>query len=106
MFQECRHIMPSGAKCHSPALHGMAYCYFHVQGRRPAKGQGRVHKQPLKLPVLKDRSAIQIALGQVLSAISSSKINARSAGQLLHGLQIASDIVRHSGRPGSGTEEK
>jgi hypothetical protein len=96
MIQECRHIMPSGAKCHSPALRGMAYCYFHVPGRRPAQRQSLVHPPPLKLPVLKDRRAIQIALGQVLSAIGSSGINPRSAGQLLHGLQIASDILQRA----------
>ena len=90
--------MPSGAKCHSPALRGMAYCYFHAPGRRSAQGRGRVSKRPLKLPALKDRSAIQVGLGQVLSAITSSKINARSAGQLLYGLQIASDNVRRAGQ--------
>jgi hypothetical protein len=84
----------------------MAYCYFHAPGRRSRQGQSRPHKQPLKLPALKDRSSIQIALGQVLSAIGSAKINARSAGQLLHGIQIASDMVRHSGQAGSSTEEK
>jgi hypothetical protein len=47
---------------------------------------------------MKDRSAIQLALGQVLSAINSSKINARSAGQLLYGIQIASDNIRRAGR--------
>jgi len=96
MCPECRHIMPSGAKCHALALRGMPYCYFHARGHRPAQGQGRIPKQPLKLPVLKDSSAIQVALGQVLSAIASSKINARSAGQLLYGIQIASDNVRRA----------
>jgi len=90
--------MPSGAKCHFIALRGMTYCYFHVPGRRPAQGQGRVSNRPFKLPVMKDRSAIQLALGQVLSAINSSKINARSAGQLLYGIQIASDNIRRAGR--------
>jgi hypothetical protein len=99
MFQECRHIMPSGAKCHSPAMRGMAYCFFHAPGRRPAQGQSRVHKKSLKLPALVDRNAIQIALGQVLDAIDSSTISAKSAGQLLFGLRIASDNFRSAGRP-------
>lgn len=90
--------MPSGAKCHSLALRGMPYCYFHVRGHRPAQGQSQAPKQPLKLPVLNDRRAIQVALGQVLSAIGSSRINARSAGQLLYGIQIAPDNVRRTGQ--------
>jgi len=47
---------------------------------------------------MKDRSAIPLALGQVLSAITSSKINARSAGQLLYGIQIASGNIRRTGQ--------
>ena len=59
MYPECRHIMPNGAKCHSPAMRAMAYCYFHTPERRSA--QGRAQKKPLKLPALDDRAAIQIA---------------------------------------------
>ena len=97
MYPECRHIMPNGAKCHSPAMRGMAYCYFHTPGRRSA--QDRVQKKPLKLPALDDRTAIQIAVTQVLNAIGSSKINRRAAGQLLYGLQIASENLRRPGTP-------
>ena len=94
MFQECRHIMPTGAKCHSPAMRGKAYCYFHMPGSRNAQGQSRARHKPLKLPDLVSRSAIQSALGQVLDAIGSSKIGPKAAGQLLFGLQIASDKFR------------
>ena len=37
MYPECRHIMPDGAKCHSPAMRGMAYCYYHTPGRRSGR---------------------------------------------------------------------
>ncbi len=99
MYQECRHIMPSGAKCHSPAMRGTAYCYFHAPARRLMQGHSRVHKKPLTLPALTDRSAIQAAVHQVLDAISASTITDRSAGQFLFGLQIASDSLRRAGRP-------
>jgi hypothetical protein len=29
MYPECRHVKPSGELCHSPALHGSHWCYFH-----------------------------------------------------------------------------
>jgi len=93
MYQECSHIMPSGAKCHSPALRGKAYCYFHVPGRRNAQGQRRPRNKPLQIPALVDRGAIQTALSQVLNAIGSSKISTKAAGQLLFGLRIASDLA-------------
>jgi len=59
MYFECRHIMPNGARCHSPALSGTAYCYFHTPGRHSA--QGRAQMKPIRLPALDDRAAIQIA---------------------------------------------
>ena len=99
MYQECRHIMPNGAKCHSPAMRGMAYCFFHAPARRPMQGQSRARKKPLKLPALTDRNAVQVAINQVLDAIGSSTISPRSAGQLLFGLQIASDSFRRGARP-------
>jgi hypothetical protein len=95
MYQECRHIMPSGAKCHSPAMRGMA----HTPARRAAYGQSRARKKPLKLPAMVDRNAVLVAINQVFDAISSSTITPRSAGQLLFGLQIVSNNLRRPGRP-------
>jgi hypothetical protein len=63
------------------------------------QGQGRAHKKPLKLPALTDRNAVQVAIHQVLDAISSDTISQRSAGQLLFGLQIASGNFRRAARP-------
>jgi len=77
---------------------GMVYCYYHAPGRRNASGQTRAHKKPLKLPALVDREAVQFALGQVLDAMLSSRVNSRTAGQLLFGLQIAADSFRRAGR--------
>jgi hypothetical protein len=31
MFIECRHRMPNGCKCHSPALCGKPFCYHHAR---------------------------------------------------------------------------
>ena len=95
MYQECRHIMPNGVRCHSPALRGTAYCYFHTRLHRFATEQSSGQKEPLKLSVLEDRSSIQIALAQVLNALASSKLDPRRAGLFLYGLQIASQNVPH-----------
>ncbi|MGC1463393.1 MAG: hypothetical protein WA802_14410, partial [Terracidiphilus sp.] len=83
----------------SPAMRGMAYCFFHAPARRLMQGHSRVHKKPLTLTALTDRSAILAAVHQVLDAISASTITERSAGRLLFGLQIASDTLRRAGRP-------
>jgi len=93
MVYECRHIMHNGEKCHSPALRGKPYCYYHARLHRftakpPIDVMGN-----LRLPVLEDRSAILIALAQVFDALTCSNIDAKRAGLLLYGLQIASQNV-------------
>ncbi|MGD1065111.1 MAG: hypothetical protein ABR860_17795 [Terracidiphilus sp.] len=115
MHSECRHIMPSGTKCHAAALRGTPYCYFHTRVHHFAKPKPELKNAPLKLPVLEDRSAIQLALAQILDALASARIDAKQAGLLLYGLQIAStnisgdasvpsDTVMHLTRTRNGGE--
>jgi hypothetical protein len=56
----------------------------------------RTPDEPLKLPVLEDRSAIQVALAQILDALGSSRIDPKQAGLFLYGLQIASQNVERN----------
>src|SRR6476646_5770134 len=93
MFKECRHIMPSGARCHSPALSDQPFCYFHTNLRRTTAPKGKFEDQSLQLPTLEDSSAVQLALTQVLGALGSSQLDARRAGLLLYGLQIATQLT-------------
>jgi hypothetical protein len=93
MCNECRHIMPNGSKCSAPALRGKPYCYFHTRLHAFAARPVSTPDEPLKLPILEDRSAIQIALAQVLGALGSSQLDPRRAGLFLYALQIASQNV-------------
>jgi hypothetical protein len=54
-------------------------------------------KDDLHLPVFEDRSAIQIALAQVVDALCSSHIDVKKAGLLLYALQIGSQNVIREG---------
>ncbi len=85
--------MPNGAKCHSPALRGKPYCYFHTRLHRFTAQPPITPDGILRFPVLEDRSAIQIALAKVLDALCYSRIDPRRASLLLYGLQIASQNV-------------
>jgi hypothetical protein len=76
----------------------MSYCYFHARIHRMNKGLNKSPDEPLELPMLEDRSAILIALTQVLNALGSARLGPRAVGQLLYGLQIASQNVERSGR--------
>ena len=79
MYFECRHIMPNGARCHSPALHDMNFCYFHnrIQAiAKPSRAKSHSAKagdEPFKYPILEDRTAIQVALSDIINDLSSSK---------------------------------
>ena len=84
---ECRHQMPTGRKCHAPAMRHSAYCFHH----------DRLHRYPLRpripqrletLPV-NTRQEIQTAITQVCNAMLSRQIEARRGGRLLYGLQVA-----------------
>jgi hypothetical protein len=97
MYNECRHIMPSGSRCHSPALRGKAYCFYHHNLHRlgdPARPEAN-----LLVPPIEDARGIQIALSRVLTALNSPYMDTRRAGLLLYGLQIATHLTRRASAP-------
>jgi len=92
MASNCRHVMPSGKKCHSYALKGGPFCYFHSRlhqaARKPANAVGSI-----EIPVLEDRCAIQVTITQILRAIANNTIDRPRASLLLYGLQLALQSV-------------
>jgi hypothetical protein len=96
MFDECRHVKPSGIKCKSPALRSTPFCYFHSRLDRSRNPSVTDHKLPIQLPSLEDFNGIQIALHQILEALSTSRIDARRASLFLRGLRIAADLAAKS----------
>jgi hypothetical protein len=70
MFQECRHIMPSGLRCHSPALRDEFFCYYHSSLQRSTAPKGKFDDQSLQFP----RSRIQAP-----SRLRSPRSSVRSA---------------------------
>src|SRR5208337_1475585 len=70
-LKECRHIMPSGLHCKSPAMRGGSFCYFHGRAPRPARPP-RPLESNIEIPLLNSRraavllQAVQMASGQPL----------------------------------------
>ena len=93
MFIECRHILPSGLKCKSPALRNRPFCYFHSGLRRHSADGASDRKEPLLLASLEDPSGVQIAIMDVLNAYGHGRIDRRQAGLYLYGLQIATQVA-------------
>jgi hypothetical protein len=88
MYHTCRHIMPMGRVCQSPAMRESAYCYFHARLHRYPYRR-TPSKKEFKLPPLDSRKAIQTANGDVLNAMLAGRIDARRTTHMLHGLQVA-----------------
>jgi hypothetical protein len=98
MFQECRHIMPSGKKCHSPAMRSKAFCYYHLRAHEQRPGLVvRSGDAPLEVPFLEDRGAVQLALSEVVSALAGHRIDLKRAGLLIYALQVASSNAKNAG---------
>ena len=97
MYYECRHILHNGAKCHSPALLEEPFCYFHARLHNlshPSRSAAKpAPADPLQLPILEDRSAILVAISQIINDLSSKKLDRPTASLCLYGLQIASQNV-------------
>ncbi len=94
----CHHIKEDGIWCRSAALHGRDYCYAHLtfRGRRMRAAQQRAQAGAwrLELPPLEDLNAVQVAIMQVLDAITGDRIERHAAGHLLYGLQTAASNLR------------
>ena len=93
MFVECRHIKPSGRKCKSPALRSTSFCFFHTGLYHSRKHAETGVNQPIALPSLEDFKGVQIALHQVLGALSSSRIDPQRASLFLRGLRLAAGLA-------------
>jgi hypothetical protein len=103
MYQLCRHIKTNGQRCQSPALGGMAYCYFHARVHTMAKAKSS-NWDDINLPLLENSASIQVAISQIVAGLLSSRLDARRTGLLLYALQIASqNIDRASSREDSET---
>jgi hypothetical protein len=94
----CHHIHADGALCNAPAVRQRDYCRWHLShiGRRMMAARARSRHQPLtlKLPLLEDPLAVQVALMQVLDAIASNDIEVQRGRALLSGLRFALLIRR------------
>jgi hypothetical protein len=102
-YYECQHVRPSGQKCRAIAIRGHRFCYFHLQARRghyssltPDETVANGGPAPvpqattIALPMLEDRSALQIALSEVLRAVAANQIDTNRGWLLLSGLRMAS----------------
>jgi hypothetical protein len=92
MYMACRHIMPNGRRCQSPALKSGLFCYFHARLHKRDSDPFSVYGK-LRLPVPEDHAAIQLSISQICDALCAGRIDSKNAGRLLYAMQIASQNV-------------
>ncbi len=90
---ECRHILPSGQKCHAIALRGRPFCFHHARVRTIA-AQNLHLDHSVILPPIEDHASVLVAINQVLTALSTGRIDIKTAGRHLYALQIAAQTIR------------
>jgi hypothetical protein len=100
IFSNCRHIMPTGATCQSPAMRESAYCYFHARLHQNSRRRNASRK-PIQVPDLTSEKAIQASLTTVVNGLMNGEIEPRRAGRFLLGLQIATKSIQRARSAGS-----
>src|SRR5271157_1019202 len=97
MTKLCHHVKENGISCHSPAVRGEGYCHFHLRykGHRLRTWRNR-RAEPwhLKLPVLDNMDAVRASIKQVKEAMSTNRMDGKTARLMLYGLRLAAANVR------------
>ena len=93
----CQHVKINGTQCGSPALRRRRLCFFHrqVMERRARIARDQFAQLPLDMPVLEDANSVQMALMQVMQGLVMRRIDHKTAGLLLYGLQSAAVNVKN-----------
>jgi hypothetical protein len=95
----CHHILASGAQCHAEPLRNRDYCRFHLDqiGRRMRAARSRArHQRPmLKLPLLEDLYAVQIAIMELGDALTDREIEPQYARLLTTVLRLAMQNLKN-----------
>jgi len=98
MTKLCHHLKEDGISCHSPAVSGESYCFFHLRykGHRLRTWRGRRSGGvwTLHLPPPADLASIQFSLWKVMQALAAGRLDVKQGGSLLYGLDRAAAKLR------------
>lgn len=93
-YPECRFIKSDGRRCHSPAMRGMAYCYFHQPSRRRPTNKGRPQKPfVFELPGNGEGFTYRKSMDSVTKAVAEGRLNRSVAGLCSYAINLAAQLV-------------
>lgn len=88
----CEHLHDKGTRCGSPAVRGLAFCYFHSRMKqRPTEKNGKLR---YPVPALESAESIQLAATHIAQALADDLIDSRKANSLLRALSIAMASIK------------
>ncbi len=97
--QLCHHVKEDGISCHSPAMRGEGYCYFHVRykGRPLRTWRNRHHLFGWRFTPrsLSSLPAIQASLKKVEMALAAGCADPQRARLIRYGLQQMAANARY-----------
>ena len=85
----CRALTADGHRCKNLTVGALHLCYSHYCNRRPALPD----PERVSVPLLEDRSAIQLMLTQILHGILSRRLDPQEARAALYALDIAARTI-------------
>jgi hypothetical protein len=90
--QECRFVKSDGRRCHSMAMRGMAYCYFHLPAHRRPNAKGR----PLKPLLVEFHPATNgqrrnTPFAQLKTAMKEGRLDRRRGELCVYAMRIVSE---------------
>ena len=89
-IRTCSHIFPDHHRCGSPALRHEPFCYFHDPTRHATRRrEARNRRRSFAVTTPRNRSELQLSIGQVIQGLADNQVAPRRAGLLLFALQIA-----------------
>lgn len=91
----CRALTVGGHRCKNYVLGGLHLCFSHYRNRRPALPEPRY----VSVPLLEDRSAIQLLATQILHGILSHRLDPQRARAATYVLHVAALTVERPPRP-------
>ena len=101
-YHTCDHLKEDGVLCGSPALRGKKLCYFHQRDhKRTQYAAGVIRRADVlgpRLPPMKSLADIQLALGEVLSALAAHRVPLQRASRVLFDLERAAVALHKPSR--------
>lgn len=91
----CRALTVDGHRCKNDVVGGLHLCFSHYRNRRPALPEPKY----VTVPLLEDRSAVQLMATQILHGILSHKLDPQRARAAVYALHVAALTIPRPPRP-------